>query len=678
MKKTVFILLLGFCLFTYAYSNTALDLYMRGTASQDREDWYMAIEMYQEALIINPAYGDAWLSLAECAYALEQYDLAVRYSDTAAIYIKNNTAVSNIKGFALIGLGRLDEARAIFLEILGLYPNDIDARFGLGQLDIFDGRFTGAEQYYLDALRRESQNKKALLSLALIADERGDIENANIYIEQALRSHNDRADVYYFAAYLAAKENNIQKAEGYVRTAILLDGNYDQAYKLLTEILFAEGRYLEAIDICDYRISQNQNTPSAWYVKGLASAMGNNIEDALFAWGIGLDIDPQDEIMRAAFELLIFETTDIEDPRRSEWAQYHLKKAEIARDKYLSRQALYEYQRALRIDPLNITARIAFADILLQEGYAESYLSQLQFIQDQGFATAQVDDLIESYNSILRNTLPLQWGVAPFYLDKTQWTISLYYPKEVLSLQHQQALPIIVNMLADIFNSSQTVLANAATTAISSYAQAFRDARENGYDFFAMLDVVEGERDTSVSLNLYVSHTGNKVASWEIYRTGNDRLSIILQKLRDDITNSLPQKGKIIERRGSNMLIDMGRKDGVVVDQIFTIYKNDTIQLADSTLALKYDEGEALGTITLTVVGEDISQGTFKQIGFYDLVNIGDEVLPGEIPLTEEDGQNQDVVIEATEETKTINEEQPAIEVQKQTSILYDLIQSIR
>ena len=67
---------------------TASDLYKRARDFQAREDWYAAVELYQEALNKNPSYGDAWFSLAECSYELEQYDLAVKYCDSASKYIK--------------------------------------------------------------------------------------------------------------------------------------------------------------------------------------------------------------------------------------------------------------------------------------------------------------------------------------------------------------------------------------------------------------------------------------------------------------------------------------------------------------------------------------------------------------------------------------------------------------
>ncbi|MFI3256944.1 MAG: tetratricopeptide repeat protein [Spirochaetales bacterium] len=667
IKKIIFSFSLFICICANVYAQTALDLYTQGQGAQSKEDWYAATEFYMEALDKNPAYGEAWFSLAQCAYELDQYDLAILYADNAYKYIKNRTDIPNLKGFALIGLGNLTEAGNVFLQVLQEQPNDIDARFGLAQLDIFYGKLTSAEMYYIDALKRESSDKKALVSLALIADELGDTQKAFSYIQQALRYHNDRADVYYFAAYLAAKQNDTMQAETYIRNAIRLNGNYEEAYALLADILFAGERYREAIDICDYLIAQNRNTSSAWYIKGLSQIALNNIEDALNTLQTGLYIDPQNEIMRAAFELLVYEKTAVEDNRRTQWAAYHLDKAKIAQEKYLSNQALYEYRRTLRIDPLNVEARLAFADVLLQQGYTESYLSQLEFLQSQGLSTQAVNDLVESYSSVLANTLPLRWGIDPFYLDKTRWTIGLYHFEESLSLYHQNALTITANMLADIFNSEQSVALIANSGAVASYARAFNNAREQGYDFFALLDVSEGDRDIKITMNLYVSTSGNRVASWEVYRTGNDRFAAALQTLKNDITITLPRKGLIIDRRGSNVLIDMGKKEGVTVGSVFNVYAKDSLKPADTEIGLKYDETQSLGSITVNAVGEDVSQGIFTQKGFYDLVNIGDEIIPAVALQTEEIIQDSSVPVETT-----------AGGIEAQTSALYKLIESIR
>ncbi len=651
---------------------TASDLYKRARDFQAHEDWYAAVELYQEALNKNPSYGDAWFSLAECSYELEQYDLAVKYCDSASKYIKNRTDILNLKGFALIGLHKLDEARSVFTEILNRFPNDVEARFGLARLDLFDGKFSTAEHYFLDALKRESKNKKALISLALIAERQGKIEESRLYIHEALRSHSGKPEVYYFAGYLAAKEGNLTEAESRIRTAVLLDGNYDKAYKLLADILFAQKRYAETVDICDFRIAKNNAAVSALYLKGLAfAALGEN-EKALTAWQNGLNRDPEDEIMRAAFELLIFDTTAVEDPRREKWAAYHIDKAEAYMEKFTAVHALYEYQRALRIQPLNLKARLAYARLLLNKGLSESYLSQLIFLKDEGKADKHIEGIIESYTSLLQNTLPLQWGIQPFYLDKTRWKTALYTLEQDFSLYHQNAVSVSAGFLADIFNADQFVSVRHISASVSSYAEAFKDARTRGFDFFALLDAAEEERGISLNFDLYSAASGNKLLSMNVYRTGNDRLASALQKIRDDLTSALPHKAKIIARRGSVVLIDYGRKDGAQAEQVFDVYKTGDTGFDGSSLDLKYDEKKRIGTVKLTAIGEDISQGEFKQNGFYDLLALGDEAIP--VVKAEESA----APAPKKEKKKKSKTEAPPVQVEKRKSVIYDLIQSIK
>ena len=339
-------------------------------------------------------------------------------------------------------------------------------------------------------------------------------------------------------------------------------------------------------------------------------------------------------------------------------------------EKFMAPQALYEYQRALRIDPLNVPARLALARILLNNGYPESYLSQLQFLKDRGKSDTATNDTIESYTSLLQNSLPLQWGVQPFYLDKTRWTIGLYGMTEPFSLHHQNAVPVCAGMLSDIFNSNSSVSLVNASFSADSYAQAFRDARSKKYEFFALFSVTEGERNITLHFDLYSAASGNKLASFDVYRTGNDRLASAMQKIRDDVCTVLPQKAKIIRRRGSTVLIDFGSKDGAAPEQTFAVYKKDDVQLAGNGIALKYDEKKSVGEVKLNGVGEDISQGEFKQKGFYDLLAVGDELIP--LQKIEAPPQPED------RKVKKKGAESAPVAVEKRKSVLYELIQSIR
>ena len=212
MKKIIcsfvlFCVTVSFCL----ANSTALDYYREGKFFQQRDDFTSAIEQYQEALLVNPDYAEAWIALAECAYEMDEYKRALSCLETASKYYKYNLKIQHLKGFCLIGLGELQKATEVFNNILIDYPNDIESLFGLAQLQAFEGKFSAAEKYYVEALSRESTNKKALLSLALISLKLDKIEQAENFINQAISHHNNNPEVYYYASYISLQKGNLEE-----------------------------------------------------------------------------------------------------------------------------------------------------------------------------------------------------------------------------------------------------------------------------------------------------------------------------------------------------------------------------------------------------------------------------------------------------------------------------------
>lgn len=612
---------------SFVCAATASDYFNAGKTLQERESWYEAIEQYLEAVQMNPAYGEAWYSLAECCYENGEYDLALTYLTQADSLIKNRSDLENLRGFLYICLGRTDEAAAIFESILARYPNDIDARFGLAELEILDGKVSGAEKQYQAALQRQSRNSRAILSLALVSWELGKKQAAADYIEQALRLFSGDAKVYWFAAYIALQQKNLPEAESRVRRALQLKDDYDEAYSLLSDILFMQKRYEEVLEICSYRILLDHNCANAWYVKGLSETKLGRITSAFVSYETGLEIAPQDELMRAALEMLAIQYTDVEDSRRVEWAKYHTKKAGEYSDKFLSVQATYEYLRALRLNPYDSAARLAYAELLLSDGYSESYLAQIQFVQNQGKSDRVLDNTIEAYTSLLYDTLPQKWDVNPLYLDKKRWSVGIYYTQPAAEEKHQDATRISSLFYADMFSDSSALSVTADETPVTTYTEAFSRARRQGYDYFMLYTYEENERELTAGAKMYSGRTGNLVTSWNVYRTGNDMFSNAMQKMKDKLNQSMPYYAKIIARNGPSLLLDVGRLDGAQLDQTWNVIAKGGIRTADYGMGIVFNDSDILGTVTLSAVGEEIASGLLVQNGFYDRVNVGDLIV---------------------------------------------------
>lgn len=653
-------------LFAQGSSNsslTALELFEKGNEAQQKGEYFSAIEHYRETLEKNPQFGEVWFNMAKCCYILGDYDLAVEYADKAELYSRNFSQIKNLKGMTLLALGKFSEAREIFLEVLKTYPNDIDARFGLAELDLYNGSLTAAQQRYLDALKRDGTNRKALLSLALVCQEQGNDDGAERYIKQALVHHSGEADVHYLAAYLGARRGKLEEAERYARGAVQIRGDYDKAYELLSQILYAQGRYSEVIDLCDFRIGRNRSLNSAWYLRGLAEKKLGNKSRAIETFNTGLEIFPQDEVMRLALEQIVADELPLEDKRRSQWAKYHIAKASEHNKNFDGPSERYEYQKALSIDPLNQQARQSFADMLSRDNLYELYLKQLEFINENFYTPSQEknsqtprkdentplvkktaqqiknDDTREALESMMTDNLSHKWNIDPFYLDKTRWNIGLYFSKDPVQLIHSDVEETIAVAAKDIFSGTALTAVDVQTEAISGYGEAYRKAREAKRDYFVILRVQETDRSFTLDADIYSARTGTKTSDLHVYRTGNDRVARTLRRFRQAVLDILPIRGVVLENTQGQLLVDLGKNDGITKGAQFDVVKKGSIQTNDTGPGIHYKGNAVLGTFVTEISDEEISEGKFTKKGFYDVLNVGDEIVLTKLSEAESESQ---------------------------------------
>ena len=645
MMKSKKTLVLSVCLLllpALVFGAGALDKYNLGMEAQQNENFYVASQYYLEVTAENPAFTDAWYKLAECSYKLGEFDLALNYLENAEKYEKNNQKIQNLKGMVYVSLGRIDDGRAIFNSILKKYPNDIDAHFGLAEIELYEGRFSGAQNQYMEALKRQNTNRKALLSLALVNAERGNTQTAENYLRQALSYYSGESEVHYLASIIYAMKGDYITAEKQARIAVEVNSDYDKAYDMLSTVLYKQSRYKDVIDISDYLISRNRKNTNAWFIKGVSQTKLGNVADAIETWTAGLSINPQDEIMRSALENEVRNALSLEDPHRSLYAQYHVENAKQYASRYDGSGAVYEYQRALLLDPMNYEARAAYADILEINGMHELYLEQLKFIKEHNSEQiskaggkkllTELNDKIEAYNYLLTDTLGKKWNVEPFYLDKTRWNIAVFYEDTNSTFIHADTNRLVANAAADIFAGVAITSVKTQVTPVSGYGEAFKNSRAGGFDYFIILSLSEGENDMTLSSTMYSGRTGLEISKNSFYCTGNNRFSTVLRRFRNSVLEKLTVRGKILARNGKTILVDLGKSENIVKDAQLKIIKKGQIRTADSGVGLYYRDADVLGSITITTAGEEISEATIENHGFYDKINIDDEIVLVSLP----------------------------------------------
>ena len=641
-KLFSFLLLAGIFFSAFAAQKSAVELFNEGVKLQNDENYYAAAQNYIEVVEINPSYFDAWYRLSDCSYRLGEYDLALTYLENAEKLEKNNSRVQNLKGMILLALGRTEEAKKIFNDVLVKYPNDIDSHFGLAEIELYDGKFSGAEAQYVEALKRQNTNRKALLSLALLCAETDRYAQAEKYLRQALQYYSGDSEVHYLSSVIYLMRGDYKTAEKQARIAVELNGNLNKAYQILSTILYFQDRSDEVINLCDFLINRDRNNSSAWYLKGIAQYKKGDKLDAINTWSTGLNINPQDEIMRTQMELTIREEFSLEDPRRSLWADYHYQNALYYETHYDKSGASYEYQRALMLDPMNIPARRNYAKGLQLNGMNELYLEQLNFIKNHSKTPLEtsLEDTIEAYESLLTNTLAKKWKVDPFYLDKTRWNIAIFYMESNASLKHAASDKLTALACADIFSGVAITSVKTQVTPVTSFGEAFRNARQNNFDYFILVSLSEGEEDYNLKATMYSGRTGTQTFTNSYYSTGNNSFSTVLRRFRNSVLEKLTVRGKILNINGKTVLIDLGKSENIIKGAEFKIVKKGRVKTADSGTGLFYKDDDVVGSLVVTECGEEVSEAEITSHGFYNRVNTGDEIILVSMPEEKESGMD--------------------------------------
>ena len=171
-------------------------------------------------------------------------------------------------GYALCGLGKLEDAIDIFNQVLELVPQDWQVRNKLGTI-------LGKSERYEDAI--------------LAFDKVIEID-----------SHNYAA--HCFRGYALHKFGRNEDAIVAFDKAIEINPNYDLAWKIYGTVLYKLGKNEEAILFFDKALDLHPNQPSIFYKKACCYAALNNIDLAIENLRTAIHFNPEELLERVKNE----------------------------------------------------------------------------------------------------------------------------------------------------------------------------------------------------------------------------------------------------------------------------------------------------------------------------------------------------------------------------------------
>ncbi len=315
-------------------------------------------------------------------------------------------------GYALMELGRTDEARAALEQSASLDPALFDAAYMLGTLARAEGSGTAAVRHFRQALALQPDSEMVLRDLCLALVQGGDAEGARQTAEQGITRHPQLPDFHFLLGNILAGLKKPEDAVASYRRALALMPDYPEAHCNMALTLQALGRndeamasyrqaiamrpaysqalcglagmltdtggYQEAARLCREALAANVDDPEAHNNLGNALlAMGRN-EDAAshYRRAIALNEAQAQPHNNLGLALIAMEKPELAVPsiRRAleidpDYASAHNNLGNALQKINLLEEAVVHYERAVALQPDFAKAHYNYAVALNAQGH---------------------------------------------------------------------------------------------------------------------------------------------------------------------------------------------------------------------------------------------------------------------------------------------------------------------
>jgi tetratricopeptide (TPR) repeat protein len=604
-----------------------LEFYEKGAEALGRGHLYEAIDGFKESIAGNPDYVLPLAGLAEAYFKLGQYEQALVYVERARLLARNDYRIAVLEGRIHTGLGNYDTAERLFQELLKKQPYNQEVSFGLAELNVAMGNIENALASYRRALESDPYNRRGLLSAALLYSEKNKVNDAAELIRTALDSYPEDPEVHAFAARFYLENGERNKAELHAAQAAALDAGNADALMVMVELLLSEKRYSEAVDALDRSMGLDRRNHLLWYLRGLSLSKTGATEQGMESFYTALNLRPDDEVSRLVMEAFLLEEYSPNSEERMKAAEVRFETGKAYERDNRVELARQEYRRGLMLDPYSREGRVLYAGTFKRTENLGKYLSVLEVLEREGSTTQAIEDEIEIYRNLRENSVAEEWGIDQFAIERFRYRFAVFTKKNESELVHLGAdvyLSGFVKSLMQAYESMEIV----AEGEVESFAEAFRSARERNADFFVLAVYGETERSFSLSLEVYNAESGVLLETFSGTRTGNNRITQSLVRAVDSVNSVLPVRGNIFRRRGNEVLVDIGKFQGLETESILLVIRQEDLKRGNDSFNFEYSEEDLLGQIELVSVDDLLAAGTVRTYQFFDLINPGDAVIP--------------------------------------------------
>jgi tetratricopeptide (TPR) repeat protein len=178
------------------------------------------------------------------------------------------------EGVEFLRAGELDQAEAVFKELLDMQPGIPEAYRNLGYIYAQQKDWAKAEAAYQAALDLRPGDPDLMASMARVYKASGQTEKAKALLQQAAADNPDDAAAQFNEAILLLSEGQNEEAISAFEATLAADPSMAEAHYYLGTLLIGQGKVPEAIEHLEaYLASNPENEQYAATAKGLLEAL---------------------------------------------------------------------------------------------------------------------------------------------------------------------------------------------------------------------------------------------------------------------------------------------------------------------------------------------------------------------------------------------------------------------
>ncbi len=643
-SRAFLILIFSISSFVFA-AEDPLELYDEGNQALQLREYYRSLELFKQALGVNPSYVDARKGMAEAYFLLGEYSEALRHAVEALKGANGRVDLLTLIGRIYLGMNSLGEAERYFQKALSIEPNNMEAAYGKAEIAVFRGNYSEGTTLFERSLAVNPDSRRALLSLSLLHEETGDLQRSLFYLNRAYEYFSQDRSVLEFAVRFFLRREDWKRAEDFCLKWMALEPEDLDVKVVLGTVRQRMERHEEAVALFNDVLGSRQEDPLLWYRLGRSYEALGRFDDALVSFKTIALIDPGDEMARIGMEDILMRHYPIGHRERDAAGEYHRQAGRAYEKRYRFDKAFDEYRKGRLLSPLDYRLWEDYARIQLSLGYENRYRDEMSALKREGYGSESFLRTMELLESSENTSLYTRWK-GPLVQSAEGVRISFYFNTADSRFVHEGMENSLMNYLSDeIIRNTHYEIGEKKT--IRRESEAYRSSHRGGSDFYIILNLTESERTVGLEVSLYLARTGVRLDGFHILRSGNLRVSDLLRKSAEKILAMLPLRGTLMAVDGSRALIDLGILDGLEPEQEFILLRKGSGRWGDEKPYLEYDAENLLGTLTAVELQENLSLVEINRNSPFDLVNAGDEIylLPEdmELPLLEESGVNEEL-----------------------------------